>query len=60
MHSVRRTEDEERETGPLDLLRNEDLPEHLRPSSYNIEAYDGAILDPKGLEKVSGTNHSML
>ena len=35
---------------PLHLLKNEDLPENLRPVSYNEDAYDRAILDPEGLE----------
>ncbi|RDX44765.1 hypothetical protein OH76DRAFT_1359002, partial [Lentinus brumalis] len=31
------------------LLRNNLLPEHVLPMSYNRTAYDGAILHPKGL-----------
>ncbi|OJT07430.1 ATP-dependent DNA helicase PIF1 [Trametes pubescens] len=34
----------------LPLLRNDHLPEHLLPTSYNREAYEGAILHPKGLK----------
>ena len=33
----------------LELLRNESLPEAARPTSYNMEAYDRAILDSAGL-----------
>ncbi|OSD06157.1 hypothetical protein PYCCODRAFT_1361373, partial [Trametes coccinea BRFM310] len=33
----------------LRLLRNDELPVHVRPSTYNLEAYDRAILHPKGL-----------
>ncbi|KAH9858159.1 hypothetical protein C2E23DRAFT_719193, partial [Lenzites betulinus] len=35
---------------PFELLRNDHLPEEVLPISYNREAYDGAILHPKGLE----------
>ena len=31
------------------LLRNDHLPEHILPVSYNRDAYGGAILNPKGL-----------
>lgn len=34
---------------PLSLLRNDDLPEHLRPTEYDMEVYDMAILHPPGL-----------
>ncbi|PPQ65631.1 hypothetical protein CVT26_000573 [Gymnopilus dilepis] len=34
----------------LTLLRNDDLPEAVRPNSYNFTAYDRAILNPKGLK----------
>ncbi|KAJ2914175.1 hypothetical protein MD484_g6243, partial [Candolleomyces efflorescens] len=37
----------------LDLLRNEDLPAHLQPITYARDAYNGAILDPKGLESTT-------
>lgn len=33
----------------LHLLRNEQLPLHVLPNSYNRDAYDGAIPHPKGL-----------
>ncbi|KAI0349036.1 hypothetical protein OH77DRAFT_1415646, partial [Trametes cingulata] len=33
----------------LSLLRNDRLPAHVLPTSYNLAAYDGAILHPKGL-----------
>ncbi|KAI0702115.1 hypothetical protein C8Q76DRAFT_697850 [Earliella scabrosa] len=33
------------------LLRNDYLPEHVLPVSYNRTLYGGAILHPKGLEK---------
>ena len=33
----------------FEVLRNELLPEHVLPVSYNRAAYDGAILNPKGL-----------
>ncbi|PPQ67617.1 hypothetical protein CVT26_006827 [Gymnopilus dilepis] len=33
----------------LKLLRNDDLPSGLHPNSYNFNAYDRAILNPKGL-----------
>ncbi|PPQ74557.1 hypothetical protein CVT26_007815 [Gymnopilus dilepis] len=33
----------------LSLLRNDELPEDVRPSTYNFIAYDRAILNPKGL-----------
>lgn len=36
----------------LTLLRNEAVPHRARPSSYNFEAYDGALLDPMGLKTV--------
>ncbi|KAH9895271.1 hypothetical protein C8Q73DRAFT_645718, partial [Cubamyces lactineus] len=35
------------------LLRNDALPPHVRPTSYNLEAYDGAILNPKGLKNTN-------
>lgn len=35
---------------PLHLLRNDDLPPNVRPVSYNLKAYDRAILDPQGLQ----------
>ncbi|KAF8871656.1 hypothetical protein CPB84DRAFT_1692014, partial [Gymnopilus junonius] len=35
----------------LSLLRNDELPEAVLPTSYNFEAYDRAILNPKGLHK---------
>ena len=31
------------------LLRNDALPDQVRPTSYNLQAYDGALLHPKGL-----------
>lgn len=34
----------------LELLRNDELPIRCRPSSYNIDAYKGAILHPEGLQ----------
>ncbi|PPR00579.1 hypothetical protein CVT26_009855 [Gymnopilus dilepis] len=34
----------------LSILRNDELPEHIRPHTYNFIAYDRAILNPKGLE----------
>ncbi|KAF5325600.1 hypothetical protein D9611_000598 [Ephemerocybe angulata] len=37
----------------LTLLRNDEIPRHLRPATYNFEAYDRAILDPDGLEDKS-------
>ncbi|KAJ3549401.1 hypothetical protein NMY22_g893 [Coprinellus aureogranulatus] len=34
----------------LHLLRNDDLPVHVLPTSYAFEEYNRAILDPEGLE----------
>jgi Helitron helicase-like domain at N-terminus/PIF1-like helicase len=34
---------------PLTLLRNDELPSHTIPDSYNFEAYHRAILHPAGL-----------
>ncbi|KAH6869221.1 hypothetical protein BKA70DRAFT_1379694 [Coprinopsis sp. MPI-PUGE-AT-0042] len=34
----------------LRLVANPDLPSHLQPRSYNLEAYDGAILSPAGMD----------
>jgi hypothetical protein len=34
----------------LSLLRNDDLPRHLLPLSYNLSAYDEAILEPSALD----------
>ncbi|KAF5336595.1 hypothetical protein D9611_006614 [Ephemerocybe angulata] len=34
----------------LSLLRNDEIPENLQPSTYNLEAYGRALLDPHGLE----------
>ncbi|KAF5335144.1 hypothetical protein D9611_010826 [Ephemerocybe angulata] len=34
----------------LKVLRNDHVPPHLLPTSYNIAAYDGALLEPEGLE----------
>ncbi|KAF5313720.1 hypothetical protein D9611_010076 [Ephemerocybe angulata] len=34
----------------LTLLQNNHLPEGLRPRTYNLASYDGAILDPYGLQ----------
>ena len=36
----------------LALLRNDRLPDHLQPISYNREAYDGALLNPKGMTDI--------
>ncbi|TEB28815.1 hypothetical protein FA13DRAFT_1690512, partial [Coprinellus micaceus] len=36
----------------LTLLRNDELPTSTIPTTYDYEAYDRAILDPKGLEDV--------
>lgn len=36
---------------PLHVLRNDELPEYLRPKEYNMAAYDMAILHPPGLTK---------
>ncbi|KAH9854460.1 hypothetical protein C2E23DRAFT_726731, partial [Lenzites betulinus] len=33
----------------FDLLRNDHLPEHIQPTSYDRAAYGGAILHPEGL-----------
>ena len=35
------------------LLRNDHLPEHMLPVSYNRAAYGGAILHPKGLTSLN-------
>ncbi|KAI0359122.1 hypothetical protein OH77DRAFT_1395929, partial [Trametes cingulata] len=37
----------------LSKLRNDGLPAKLLPMSYNLQAYEGAILHPKGLTNVS-------
>ena len=37
----------------LALLRNDRLPECVLPKSYNIEAYDGALLHPNGMTNVA-------
>ncbi|KAF5325922.1 hypothetical protein D9611_000998 [Ephemerocybe angulata] len=37
----------------LSVLKNDDLPEHLQPRSYNFAAYDRAILDPHGMEDLT-------
>ncbi|KAJ3546688.1 hypothetical protein NMY22_g1957 [Coprinellus aureogranulatus] len=34
----------------LKLLRNDELPPFTLPTTYNLEAYDRAILDPYGME----------
>ncbi|KAH6876927.1 hypothetical protein BKA70DRAFT_1127801 [Coprinopsis sp. MPI-PUGE-AT-0042] len=34
----------------LRLVANPDLPSHLQPRSYNLEAYDGAILSTAGMD----------
>ena len=31
------------------LLQNSDIPDSLLPTTYNVNAYDHAILHPKGL-----------
>ena len=36
------------------LLQNPYLPEETRPTTYNLEAYEGAILCPKGLHSKEG------
>ncbi|PPQ75301.1 hypothetical protein CVT26_015246 [Gymnopilus dilepis] len=36
----------------LALLRNDELPERVRPSTYNFVAYNRAVLNPKGLLNV--------
>lgn len=36
----------------LTLLRNSEIPYRARPSSYNFEAYGGALLDPMGLKTI--------
>ncbi|KAF5334184.1 hypothetical protein D9611_014514 [Ephemerocybe angulata] len=36
----------------LKLLRNDLLPTHLLPNTYNIDAYDGALLEPEGMENI--------
>lgn len=33
----------------LTLLRNDGLPDKVKPSNYSLLAYDGALLNPKGL-----------
>ncbi|PPQ71220.1 hypothetical protein CVT26_010999 [Gymnopilus dilepis] len=38
---------------PLHLLRNEHLPDHLLPRSYDLDVYEKALLNPKGLEFTS-------
>lgn len=42
---------------PLELLRNDDLPEHILPTEYNLAAYDMAILHPPGLSKKASKGH---
>ncbi|OJT09408.1 hypothetical protein TRAPUB_14111 [Trametes pubescens] len=37
---------------PFQLLTNPALPDDVLPTSYNLLAYDGALLHPKGLEHV--------
>ena len=36
----------------LTLLRNDGLPQKVMPTTYNLSAYNGAILNPKGLTDV--------
>ncbi|KAI9065710.1 hypothetical protein FKP32DRAFT_1567353, partial [Trametes sanguinea] len=36
----------------LTLLRNDELPGNVLPTTYNLDAYDRAILHPKGLTKL--------
>ncbi|KAI9061460.1 hypothetical protein FKP32DRAFT_1575945, partial [Trametes sanguinea] len=38
----------------LELLRNHELPEEVLPDSYDLAAYEGAILHPKGLINTAG------
>ncbi|KDR72120.1 hypothetical protein GALMADRAFT_24825, partial [Galerina marginata CBS 339.88] len=42
------------------LLRNDDLPIHLRPVSYNFFAYNRAILDPAGLTSLNTVDQLIL
>lgn len=37
----------------LDLLRNDELPEKVWPTTYNFEAYGRALLNPKGLTDIN-------
>ncbi|KAF5332297.1 hypothetical protein D9611_008065 [Ephemerocybe angulata] len=36
----------------LKLLRNDLLPSHLLPDTYDINEYDGALLEPDGMENI--------
>ncbi|KAF5320357.1 hypothetical protein D9611_011328 [Ephemerocybe angulata] len=44
----------------LSLLRNDDLPPDLLPVTYNITEYNGAILDPGGLEDTATKSNMRL
>ncbi len=47
-------------TVDLSLLRNDHLPEHVMPSTYSLEEYDGALLDPKGMVDVEECSDIMM